>query len=97
MSNRKKPIVSTAFTCRNGRIDPSVEVLIPLKNTTEIGANVHWKTLWVWQSVGCRSRVNGAMVKLETVFEGDSLCTTREAYQRFLAKLNAPPTKKRSR
>lgn len=80
-------------------IDHRTERLVPLKNTTQIGASVHWKTLKRWATKGIVSRVNGALIILDTAFEGCVRCTTREAYIRFLTAYNEPtkPAKRKAR
>lgn len=78
------------------------EPLIPLKATNEYGCNACPRTAWKWYAYGARSRINGMVVKLEAVFQGSILFTSRAAYRRFLVALNKEPDgpkpkKKRSR
>lgn len=76
------------------------EQLFPLKNPSSYGADIFPKTAWKYYKRGCRSLVNGKRIFLEAVFQGNALYTTREAYVRFLAAINAdpnPPTRSRRR
>ena len=73
------------------------EVLIPLKSTSEYGANVHPYTVRRWFKSGVRSPINGLRIKLEAIYQGRTLCTSREAFMRFLRAINAEPVKPRRR
>jgi hypothetical protein len=67
------------------------EPRIPLKCTREYGCSARYKTVQSWARRGVRSRVNGLVHRLETVWEGGILCTSRAAFRRFLIALNAEP------
>lgn len=67
------------------------EPLVPLKATREYGCNAHPRTAWKWVAHGTRSRINGMVHKLEAVFQGSVLFTSRAAYRRFLIALNREP------
>lgn len=68
------------------------ERLVPLKATSEYGCSAHPKTAWKWAKHGTRSRVNGEIHKLETLFQGSMLYTSAPAYRRFLIAMNAKPS-----
>ena len=59
------------------------EPLISLRDAAALlpgrrGKPRHWKTLWRWATAGLQG------VFLETVFNGDDLCTSLDALQRFI-------------
>jgi hypothetical protein len=61
------------------------EKRIPLAN---LGVDRHYQTLKSWAEDGVQSKITDEVVQLEACYEGSILCTTREAYERFLKKLN---------
>ena len=64
------------------------EKKIPIAN---LDVDRHYSTLKHWIEDGVRSKVTDETVQLEGCFEGSILCTTREAYERFLKRLNGFP------
>jgi hypothetical protein len=64
------------------------EKKIPVSERTKLGIDKHHKTIAGWITNGCKSPVTGDVVQLEGCYVGRELHTTREAYQRFLQKLN---------
>ena len=90
-------------------IDVFTEKVVSLKEATKIlpsrvpGKKLNYATIYRWALRGCRCK-DGLWVKLETVKLGGSLCTSKEALQRFFDRLSAeepivvpPPVTTRSR
>ena len=76
------------------------EQLFPLKSPRSYGADISADTAKRWYRSGFRSPVNGLRIKLEALFQGRVLYTSREAYARFLVAVNvdpATPTRSRRR
>jgi len=76
------------------------EQLFPLKSPRSYGADISADTAKRWYRNGFRSPVNGMRIKLEALFQGRVLYTSREAYARFLVAVNIdpnPPTRSRRR
>lgn len=68
-------------------IDTLIEEVAPLEQAVawvprrRRGRTAHLSTLYRWSKAGCRG------VRLETIQVGGSLCTSREALQRFFEAL----------
>lgn len=77
------------------KIDVRTEQLLPVKAPSAFGCGQHPDTVYRWSKKGLRSRVNRRIIKLETVYDGRFLCTSKEAYFRFLEALNEPPPQKK--
>jgi hypothetical protein len=78
----------------------AAEPLVPLKSPRLYGADISAETAKRWYRVGFRSPVNGLRIKLEALFQGRVLYTSRDAYARFLVAVNQdpnPPTRSRRR
>jgi len=69
-------------------IDPDKEVLHRVSRPSSFGCPRHPNTVERWIRQGLKSPVTGEIVKLEGFYEGVELHTTREAYLRFLRRLN---------
>jgi len=70
-----------------------------LRGARAVGKGVHPVTLWRWAKIGLNSP-DGQKIRLETVRIGGTNCTSREALQRFLDRLQGdevPPTTKQPR
>jgi hypothetical protein len=71
-------------------IDIRSESILSLNNAAKVlprrrqGKKPHFSTVWRWAMKGCRG------VRLETIRVGGTLCTSREALQRFFDQLSAP-------
>ena len=69
-------------------IDMATEKLISLKDACGLlprrrrGVRPHFSTLWRWATEGLKG------VKLEVIKVGSTLCTSREALQRFFQRLS---------
>lgn len=61
------------------------EERIPLKS---LGVDRHINTLRQWIEVGVRSRVTNEVIQMEAIYEGREMVSTKQAYDRFLKKLN---------
>jgi hypothetical protein len=72
-------------------IDPFAEQTVPLGRAARFVPSlrgdrpVNPSTIWRWATAGVRG------IKLETVKVGGTTCTSREALQRFFARLNGQP------
>lgn len=68
------------------------EERFPLRQKARLGINRSRGTLVCWIRKGLFIRKDGRKtkqrVKLEAVYEGEQLVTSREAVKRFLARLN---------
>jgi hypothetical protein len=70
-------------------INIQLEELLTLKDAAQVlprrrrGRKPHFGTLWRWATSGLKG------VKLETIRVGATLCTSREALQRFSESLTA--------
>lgn len=53
------------------------------------GGPCHEQTARKWYKLGRVNRQTGALIYLEAVWIGGRLFTTKQAYQRFVAALNA--------
>jgi hypothetical protein len=70
-----------------------------LRGTTATGKGVHPSTLWRWAKKGINAP-DGQKVRLEIVRVGGTNCTTAEALQRFIDRLQgeeAPPETRQPR
>lgn len=64
------------------------EKKIPVSDRAKLGIDKSQSTVSGWITEGCRSPVTDQVVQLEGCYIGRELHTSREAYQRFLQKLN---------
>lgn len=64
------------------------EAKIAVNDVKKLGLQKHPTTVAKWITDGFRSQVTGGLVQLEGCYIGRELFTSREAYQRFLKKLN---------
>jgi hypothetical protein len=68
------------------------EERFPLSQPSKLGIKCSHKTLYRWHAKGLRVRSNGRrrkrLVRLEAIYEGGVLTTSREAVKRFLCRLN---------
>lgn len=70
------------------KFDPSQEAPLPISSPRAIGAWVTRRTLYRYTTIGCRNKHTGKQVVLESAYVGIHLCTSKEAYARFLRRLN---------
>lgn len=64
------------------------EKKVPVADRGKLGIDKAQATVSGWITDGCRSPVTGDVVQLEGCYIGRELHTSREAYTRFLKKLN---------
>lgn len=64
------------------------EERFPLRQKAKLGIDRSRKTFERWIKQGLVSRKTKKRVKLEGLYEGDQLVTSREALRRFFARLN---------
>lgn len=69
-------------------IDVQNETLFSFHDAGKNGIRRCTNTLKAWAKNGKVSLVTGCRVKLESVFDGTAICTSKEAYYRFLFRLN---------
>lgn len=69
-------------------IDLQSEVLFPVRQPNSFGCDYHGSTVYRWATRGARSKVTNKLVKLEMVFVGKAPHTSKEAWLRFLSRLN---------
>ncbi|MFO0898995.1 MAG: hypothetical protein U0836_16345 [Pirellulales bacterium] len=70
------------------KFDPTLEAPLPISSPRAIGANVTRRTLFTYVKIGLRNRHTGKRVILESAYVCHQLCTSREAWARFLRRLN---------
>jgi hypothetical protein len=68
--------------------DPKRETPIPLSNPLELGSDRTRGTLVRWATSGVRSRRTHKVIFLEAIYIGGALYSSREAYYRFIDRLN---------
>lgn len=73
---------------KNKPFDRNKERPIPLSQTRELGSDRTRETLRNWALKGVKSRHTGKVVQLEAIYIGAILYSSREAYSRFLDRLN---------
>lgn len=78
-------------------IDPAVEELIPLKNRSKLGIQRCKDTLRSWIEVGLYVPRLKRRVRLEGMYDGNTLCTSKEAINRFRLRINGLQVRKRVR
>lgn len=67
------------------------EKRLPINQPQKLGIPRKYDAIRKWIMEGLTSRVTGEVVRLEGCYEGQELCTTKEAYDRFLKKFNGLP------
>lgn len=70
------------------KFDPSQEAPLPISSPRALGANVTRRTLFTYATIGCRNKHTGQRVVLESAYVCNQLCTSREAWGRFLRRVN---------
>lgn len=78
-------------------IDPRIEEPIPLKNRGKLGISRCKDTLRNWIEDGFFVRKLKRRVYLESIYVGNTLCTSKEALYRFLMRINGRRMRQRLR